>query len=962
MEPATKKLKGEDGSAVDAAQDADQDTQAADGAQDTLAPANPKAASPVVAGAEGGMVFDSDAMEVAIQQPQMPEGPKELEEDAADDKRKRITVFPSVQVPDTTLNVMVGSVGNMLMMLNEGGFQYLLAGARANVGIKSGRYMFEARIIELLQQVDASGMQTRTPMPKHTLRIGFSVSGSVPILGDTEESICFDSEGGMLFNKRRIPIHVKFGPENVVAVVLNLDANSPNANTISLFRDGVRACEPQPLPEVLRGKALFPSVTFKNMNVHCNYGPAQMAPLPFKCRMVSEAAAEDSQVVSYAAGGKHEVIFPVCLPDEGTFDWVDWFIEKNPHFAELSERKIVEWAVRSGCFKPKTSSIKASNDRPDTNFGAPGLDDGGVKHVLHAAAASQHRDLIYMEVKGNLSKDERKEALAKFRMPHLKKVAKVMVGKPAKDFHEYVLEKLRLEKQEKLELEFQTKRQEKARLRLLEMQKKQVEWARKKAEKEAKKAAEGEEGEAAEEAAEEEEEQPPTMEVDEEEECPKAELTEEEKQQLFRKFESPALKDLSEFVISQSFASFTLPSADEGFDEVEYAWLAKAASETYLKQWIRDRKVTTRLEDIQPTDYFKDKWQSWQRDLQSWHVKHMEMKDPVKRAAALAAKEAGNKTAEGVKKEESEKTEETEKKDETEAKKEEGAEAKDKQAEEADDTTDYMKQLEEELEQKEEDVFAVENVFDTGNCEPLFHHFQFEDWALLSLRFEIHLLAHSFKHDCGDPERVGIHVDHLLFYYNKYYKKGLNTKNYGVDSVQEILELIKDTIIVCGPKVVESQLEAELETNDIFIKLAEESRRDRLRRIDAGEEGAQLKFAGRPMMEPPSLQAAGSKMPAVAGLQGIMAKGMGKGAPGISQQQMMMQQQQQRQPFLRQQLQQGMMQNQAGAQGGVQQRMQGMQQNVPAAFSGARPGMTSGVPLAQQRMLAQQRGFGGQGW
>lgn len=30
------------------------------------------------------------------------------------------------------------------MSLNEGGMQYLIAGARANVGLKGGRYMFEA--------------------------------------------------------------------------------------------------------------------------------------------------------------------------------------------------------------------------------------------------------------------------------------------------------------------------------------------------------------------------------------------------------------------------------------------------------------------------------------------------------------------------------------------------------------------------------------------------------------------------------------------------------------------------------------------------------------------------------------------------------------------------------------------------------------------------------------------------
>ena len=33
--------------------------------------------------------------------------------------------------------------------------------------------------------------------------------------------------------------------------------------------------------------------------------------------------------------GKYEVIFPVAVPDEGTFDWLDEFLEKNPEYVEL---------------------------------------------------------------------------------------------------------------------------------------------------------------------------------------------------------------------------------------------------------------------------------------------------------------------------------------------------------------------------------------------------------------------------------------------------------------------------------------------------------------------------------------------------------------------------------------------------------------------------------------------------
>ena len=39
--------------------------------------------------------------------------------------------------------VMASEVGNMLLACKDGGLQYLWAGARGNIGCKSGRYAFE---------------------------------------------------------------------------------------------------------------------------------------------------------------------------------------------------------------------------------------------------------------------------------------------------------------------------------------------------------------------------------------------------------------------------------------------------------------------------------------------------------------------------------------------------------------------------------------------------------------------------------------------------------------------------------------------------------------------------------------------------------------------------------------------------------------------------------------------------
>merc|ERR1719203_727103 len=92
------------------------------------------------------------------------------------------------------------------------------------------------------------------------------------------------------------------------------------------------------------------------------------------------------------------------------------------------------------------------------------------------------------------------------------------------------------------------------------------------------------------------------------------------------------------------------------------------------------------------------------------------------------------------------------------------------------------------------DCFGVEDVLDVCCGVPIFRDFGQEDWTMLALRFELHLLAHAVRRDAADPERPGIHVDHLAFYYNKYYKRTLSAKDYGVESFKDLIDLIDDTV------------------------------------------------------------------------------------------------------------------------------------------------------------------------
>lgn len=737
-----------------------------------------------------------------------PDKPKEKEEDSPDDKRKRVAAKDvAVNMADATLNVLPTVGGKLLMGLTDGGFQYLLAGARTTVGVKAGRYMFEVRVIEALSPVDGGqGRQQQGQQPRQVIRAGFSTGGSSLFLGDGKDNVCFDSEGFFAHNKTWKKVMKKVGRGQTLGVLLNLDGQSPNANTMSLFCDGVRMCEPQVLPDHLIGQVLFPTVTYRNVTLQLNFaGP--LAPLPFKCRMLGDAAAEDvvkSKLTPTPPGEKVEVFFPVGLPEQGFFDYVDQFMKKHPECLELSDRMLAEWAAKSGYGKPGASF--GTNDRPELRSGVQVLDDLTVRKVLNAIVPTIRRSFLVAELKSNLVSKERKQALLNFSAADVKKTALVVMGEPSADYREQVQALLLAEKKAKAEEEKKKQLQQAERARAIEERRKKQAMAKK-----AKDLNTGEEEQQTEEKKDGESDAKEEKEEKEEEkkevEAP-VELTDEEKKIVHRK---RSLPDISERILTKAFSEFSLPTTDEGFDGVTYVWQKQDECSKLMKSWIVERKLTQKAEDLEPGEWFKSEWTKWQAVYQDWRKLQHEFKDPFKRKAMLAKKKEEAKS--------DEKEEET-----------------------------PMEIDASSIEPKE-----VKDVTDLGNGEPLFAHFVYEDWSLLSMRYEFHLMLHAFKQDLNDPDRPSFSEPHLSFYYNKYFKKVFNFKAYGVEKFADFVELIQDTIAVDEVSSFLKPLLAADEPMTNFVKFAEEHRRERQMLVDAGDETAKLKFT-RPAPPPPPRQ------------------------------------------------------------------------------------------------------------
>merc|ERR1712139_491688 len=162
--------------------------------------------------------------------------------------------------------------------------------------------------------------------------------------------------------------------------------------------------------------------------------------------------------------GKYDVLFPVGLPDEGTFDWLNQFLEKNRKYTEISDRAILNWCVQSGLRRPDKSIC---NDKPDMSFGVPMIEDLSVHRTIASVLPALQRHFVVMEVKGNLNAEDRKASISRFG-PHHNKIALVVMGDPPSPYKKWVQEMTLDAKQKKAEQEAKRKRDEELKKKKME--------------------------------------------------------------------------------------------------------------------------------------------------------------------------------------------------------------------------------------------------------------------------------------------------------------------------------------------------------------------------------------------------------------------------------------------------------------------------------------------------------------
>merc|ERR1712151_1272035 len=91
------------------------------------------------------------------------------------------------------------------------------------------------------------------------------------------------------------------------------------------------------------------------------------------------------------------------------------------------------------------------------------------------------------------------------------------------------------------------------------------------------------------------------------------ELTEEEKSNTFRR---KSLPDMTPSDLAKSFDKFSLPESEDGFDEIRHEWSSADDSQKHFRDWQLGCKTTQRVEDIEPGEWFQDKFGKWSKFLE----------------------------------------------------------------------------------------------------------------------------------------------------------------------------------------------------------------------------------------------------------------------------------------------------------------------------------------------------------
>jgi len=250
---------------------------------------------------------------------------------------KRFAGELKLATEDASVNAQVSS-GSIINSITIGG-QHLIAGSRANMGMKAGRYMVEYCLLSFEHRFGEVKLGFSLPNGSHFLgeknTLGFQVS--------TSKCVSYNGEENK--EMKRLPKGVRQG--DVLGVYLNRTNDIGNSNTISLFINGVRHGDSVEVPDSFKDQVMVPHCTIKSAVLELNLSKAPRVKYPFVPRVFGDASDSDVVAIKMAVLEKSEVIVPV---GNVTKEWKEKFLtsKSGEQITDLSVAGFREWYLKSG--------------------------------------------------------------------------------------------------------------------------------------------------------------------------------------------------------------------------------------------------------------------------------------------------------------------------------------------------------------------------------------------------------------------------------------------------------------------------------------------------------------------------------------------------------------------------------------------------------------------------------------
>ncbi|GER48171.1 heterogeneous nuclear ribonucleoprotein U-likeprotein 1 [Striga asiatica] len=256
-------------------------------------------------------------------------------------KKARVSEWVVLNPADCDIDFTVEGDGLVGSALYEEGFAYCWSGARANIGIRGGKYCFGCKIISA-QPVHMED----TPLDSQNIcRVGISRGDEdVRNMGETLYSFGYGGTGKFSNSGSFLEYGEEFGVGDTIVCAVDLE-NSPMAS-ISFSKNGVwlgvakhfdagpngLGVVGSPVKRLHWESALFPHVLLKNVVVQLQFSIADGLN-PVEGYKPWDAAVMDGNAIlgpAFSNINDCEVIMMVGLPASGKTTWAEKWVKEHP--------------------------------------------------------------------------------------------------------------------------------------------------------------------------------------------------------------------------------------------------------------------------------------------------------------------------------------------------------------------------------------------------------------------------------------------------------------------------------------------------------------------------------------------------------------------------------------------------------------------------------------------------------